>query len=80
MVQGNRLSPSFIPNTMVNSPLQEEVARLNQEIHIARENIVRGRFLGSVFIRCSLQLGAHVLAQCVSYHEVPFHFSYLILQ
>lgn len=29
-----------------------------------------GKFLGSVFILCNLQMGAHILAQCVSYHEV----------
>lgn len=28
------------------------------------------RPLGSAFIQCNLQLGAHVLAQCVSYHKV----------
>ncbi|KAJ7497585.1 DUF221 family protein [Mycena latifolia] len=46
-----------------------EIARLNDEIHVMREHIVKGKFLGSVFIRCNLQLGAHVLAQCVSYHR-----------
>ncbi|KAJ7629889.1 hypothetical protein B0H17DRAFT_1109402 [Mycena rosella] len=46
-----------------------EISRLNGEIHEMRENIVKGKFLGSVFIRCNLQLGAHVLAQCVSYHR-----------
>jgi hypothetical protein len=24
---------------------------------------------GSAFVQCNLQMGAHVLAQCVSYHE-----------
>ncbi|KAJ7747247.1 DUF221 family protein [Mycena metata] len=47
----------------------EEVAKLNHEISEARQHIVKGKFLGSVFIRCNLQLGAHVLAQCVSYHR-----------
>lgn len=46
---------------------------MNEKINDAREHIVKGKFLGSAFIRCNLQLGAHVLAQCVSYHEVrPF--------
>lgn len=44
--------------------------RLNAGIKEARANIVKGKFLGSAFIRCNLQMGAHVLAQCVSYHEV----------
>ncbi|KAF9528530.1 DUF221 family protein [Crepidotus variabilis] len=48
---------------------KEEVARLNREIKDAREHVVKGKFLGSAFIRCNLQLGAHVLAQCLSYHE-----------
>ncbi|KAJ7085862.1 DUF221 family protein [Mycena crocata] len=46
-----------------------EIAKLNGEIDAARQHIVKGKFLGSVFIRCNLQLGAHVLAQCVSYHR-----------
>ncbi|KAL0946485.1 hypothetical protein HGRIS_012702 [Hohenbuehelia grisea] len=47
----------------------EEISRLNNEIKDGREHIVKGKFLGSAFIRCNLQMGAHVLAQCVSYHE-----------
>ncbi|KAJ7045820.1 DUF221 family protein [Mycena alexandri] len=47
----------------------EEIAKLNHDIGEARKHIVKGKFLGSVFIRCNLQLGAHVLAQCVSYHR-----------
>ena len=31
--------------------------------------------LGSAFIQCNLQMGAHVLAQCVSYHQVRFRLS-----
>jgi hypothetical protein len=50
--------------------LQAEIARLNTEMKEIREHIVKGKFLGSIFIRCNLQMGAHVLAQCVSYHEV----------
>ncbi|KAF9467356.1 DUF221 family protein [Collybia nuda] len=48
---------------------KDEIARLNGSIKEARANIVKGKFLGSAFIRCNLQMGAHVLAQCVSYHE-----------
>ncbi|KAJ7495963.1 DUF221 family protein [Mycena galericulata] len=47
----------------------EEIAMLNSQIQEARQDLVKGKFLGSVFIRCNLQLGAHVLAQCVSYHR-----------
>ncbi|CAK5265567.1 unnamed protein product [Mycena citricolor] len=47
----------------------EEIARLNRELEDGRREQVQGKFLGSVFIRCNLQLGAHVLAQCVSYHK-----------
>lgn len=49
---------------------KDEIARLNAGIKEARGNVVKGKFLGSAFIRCNLQMGAHVLAQCVSYHEV----------
>jgi hypothetical protein len=48
---------------------RDEISRLNKSIKDAREHVVKGKFLGSAFIRCNLQLGAHVLAQCVSYHE-----------
>lgn len=46
-----------------------EISRLNKEIKDNREHLSKGKFLGSVFMRCNLQLGAHVLAQCLSYHE-----------
>ncbi|KAG9226508.1 hypothetical protein CCMSSC00406_0005825 [Pleurotus cornucopiae] len=48
---------------------KEEISRLNIEIAEARSHVVNGKFLGSAFIRCRLQMGAHVLAQCVSFHE-----------
>ncbi|KAJ3569623.1 hypothetical protein NP233_g4933 [Leucocoprinus birnbaumii] len=48
---------------------RREIAELNEKLRQGREHIVKGRFLGSAFIRCNLQLGAHVLAQCLSYHE-----------
>ncbi|KAF7376421.1 hypothetical protein MSAN_00057600 [Mycena sanguinolenta] len=47
----------------------DEIAKLNREIAETRQHTGKGKFLGSVFIRCNLQLGAHVLAQCVSYHQ-----------
>lgn len=52
--------------------LQDQISLLNIDIKESREKIVQGKFLGSVFIRCNIQLGAHVLSQCLSYHEVRF--------
>lgn len=49
---------------------QDEIARLNVVIANKQQHIVKGKFLGSVFIRCNLQMGAHVLAQCVCHHKV----------
>jgi calcium permeable stress-gated cation channel len=43
---------------------------LNKEIEEARKQIGERKSLETAFIECNLQLGAHVLAQCVSYHEV----------
>ncbi|KAF8070342.1 DUF221 family protein [Lyophyllum atratum] len=43
---------------------KEELVRLNAEIKEGRTNFVEGKFLGSAFVRCNLQMGAHVLAQC----------------
>ncbi|THU96938.1 DUF221-domain-containing protein [Dendrothele bispora CBS 962.96] len=48
---------------------KEEIATLNGKIRQARAKLVEGKSLGSVFILCNLQMGAHILAQCVSYHE-----------
>ncbi|KAH9485237.1 hypothetical protein JR316_0002144 [Psilocybe cubensis] len=48
---------------------KEEISKLNIDIKSRREHIVEGKFLGSAFIRCNLQMGANVLAQCLSYHE-----------
>ncbi|KAF8917993.1 hypothetical protein CPB85DRAFT_1284409 [Mucidula mucida] len=47
---------------------RDEIARLNSAIDEQRAKS-EGKFLGSAFVRCNLQMGAHVLAQCVSYHE-----------
>ncbi|KAF7321922.1 hypothetical protein MKEN_00714500 [Mycena kentingensis (nom. inval.)] len=47
----------------------EEIARLNGEIEKLRQDVSEHKFLGSIFIRCNLQIGAHVLAQCVSHHR-----------
>jgi len=57
--------------------LQEEIVRLNKDIEDRRSHFKEGKFLGSAFIRCNLQLGAHVLAQCLSYHEVWFEWQTL---
>ncbi|CAL1696410.1 unnamed protein product [Somion occarium] len=48
---------------------KEEIARLNREIDERRAALRETKPLGSAFIQCNLQLGAHVLAQCVSYHK-----------
>ncbi|KAG5729523.1 hypothetical protein E4T56_gene4603 [Termitomyces sp. T112] len=48
---------------------KDEIVRLNKRIEEERANFVGGKSLGSAFIRCNLQIGAHVLAQCLSYHE-----------
>ncbi|KAG6920077.1 hypothetical protein DXG01_010145 [Tephrocybe rancida] len=48
---------------------KDEIVRLNGRIKEERANFVEGKPLGSAFVRCNLQMGAHVLAQCVSYHE-----------
>jgi calcium permeable stress-gated cation channel len=50
--------------------MKAEIARLNARIAEERQKISQDSFLGCVFICCKLQMGAHVLAQCVSYHEV----------
>ncbi|EKM57401.1 uncharacterized protein PHACADRAFT_92160 [Phanerochaete carnosa HHB-10118-sp] len=52
---------------------KDEIARLNTSINEKRGDLYdRGkdapRPLGSAFIQCNLQMGAHVLAQCISYH------------
>ncbi|KAG6898143.1 hypothetical protein C0992_004859 [Termitomyces sp. T32_za158] len=48
---------------------KDEIIRLNVRIKEERANFVEGKSLGSAFVRCNLQIGAHVLAQCLSYHE-----------
>ncbi|KAK0463530.1 DUF221 family protein [Desarmillaria tabescens] len=42
---------------------KDEISRLNSAIEEERER-GEGKFLGSAFVRCNLQIGAHVLAQC----------------
>ncbi|KAJ4485800.1 DUF221 family protein [Lentinula aciculospora] len=50
---------------------KDEIARLNSTISSTRSLQKQdSKFLGSVFILCNLQIGAHILAQCVSYHQV----------
>ncbi|KAG8729091.1 hypothetical protein FRC11_009507 [Ceratobasidium sp. 423] len=46
-----------------------EIDRLNGEIRERRKGLSECKPHGSAFIQCNLQMGAHVLAQCVSYHE-----------
>ncbi|KAL1744955.1 hypothetical protein HDZ31DRAFT_37437 [Schizophyllum fasciatum] len=46
-----------------------EIDRLNKEIDVLRHDSHTKEFKGSVFVRCNLQMGAHILAQCVSHHE-----------
>ncbi|KAG2015869.1 DUF221 family protein [Coprinopsis cinerea AmutBmut pab1-1] len=48
---------------------KEEIAKINVSIAELRKDNSERKFLGSAFIRCNLQMGAHILAQCVSYHE-----------
>ncbi|TEB37492.1 DUF221-domain-containing protein [Coprinellus micaceus] len=48
---------------------KKEIAETNEAIKIKRGEQVEGKFLGSAFIRCNLQMGAHILSQCLSYHE-----------
>ncbi|KAG9120367.1 hypothetical protein FRC07_004167, partial [Ceratobasidium sp. 392] len=48
---------------------KNEIARLNIEVNEKRKGIAECKPHGSAFIQCNLQMGAHVLAQCVSYHE-----------
>ncbi|KAK0441132.1 DUF221 family protein [Armillaria borealis] len=53
----------------------DEISRLNSAIEEERGK-GEGKFLGSAFVRCNLQIGAHVLAQCVSYHEASRPFAH----
>ncbi|KIP07764.1 hypothetical protein PHLGIDRAFT_70481 [Phlebiopsis gigantea 11061_1 CR5-6] len=52
---------------------KDEIARLNVSIEEKRAALAHAdkkpRPLGSAFVQCNLQMGAHVLAQCISYHE-----------
>ena len=50
----------------------KEIARLTVEIDKLRETLPNCPPQGSAFVQCNLQMGAHVLAQCVSYHEPLF--------
>ena len=47
----------------------KEIVRLNVEIDKLRETLPDCLPQGCAFVQCNLQMGAHVLAQCVSYHE-----------
>ncbi|KIP05884.1 hypothetical protein PHLGIDRAFT_119442 [Phlebiopsis gigantea 11061_1 CR5-6] len=52
---------------------KDEIARLNASIDEKRGALANADTmpppLGSAFIQCNLQMGAHILAQCVSYDE-----------
>ncbi|KAF8532738.1 DUF221-domain-containing protein [Gautieria morchelliformis] len=48
---------------------KREISHLNAKIDDLRRKIDTAKPLGSAFIQCNLQMGAHVLAQCVSHHE-----------
>lgn len=50
----------------------QEISRLNKEISEARKGLDQCEPHGSAFVQCEYQIGAHVLAQCVSYHEPLF--------
>lgn len=50
----------------------ENIAKCNQTIKELREKLPEAKHFGSCFIQCELQIGAHVLAQCLSYHEPLF--------
>ncbi|KAF8586259.1 DUF221-domain-containing protein [Ramaria rubella] len=58
---------------------KHEISKLNTAIGILRRRTSESKPLGSAFVQCNLQLGAHVLAQCVSYHE-PMKMSYKWIQ
>ncbi|KAJ7595058.1 DUF221 family protein [Mycena floridula] len=48
---------------------REEIVRLNASIKEQREAMGKQKFMGTVFIRCNFQAGAHILAQVLNYHE-----------
>jgi hypothetical protein len=56
---------------------KKTIATMNADIKTLQDKYHEGnaKNLGSAFLECNLQIGAHVLAQCVSYHEVPFQFA-----
>lgn len=49
---------------------KKEIPRLTEEITRARQDLPNAKPHGAAMIMCNLQMGAHVLAQCTSYHEV----------
>ncbi|GJJ07100.1 hypothetical protein Clacol_001300 [Clathrus columnatus] len=48
--------------------LKDEIAQHNNTIKFLRAHERDDKPLGSAFIQCNLQMGAHVLAQCLSHH------------
>lgn len=49
---------------------KKEIPRLNDKIAQARMELPNAKPHGAAMIMCNFQMGAHVLAQCTSYHEV----------
>lgn len=50
----------------------DRIQELNERIKELRLKLPDEKPFGSCFIQCNLQIGAHVLAQCLSYHEPLF--------
>lgn len=53
---------------------KKEISRLNDEIARARMELPNAKPHSAAMVMCNLQMGAHVLAQCTSYHEVRVYF------
>jgi len=47
----------------------KEITRLNVEIEKLQETLSNCPSQGSAFLQCNLQMGAHILTQCVTYHD-----------
>ncbi|KAG8809455.1 hypothetical protein FRC19_005213 [Serendipita sp. 401] len=47
----------------------DNIAKLNEQIKEARKKLPEAKSWGAAFIQCNLQIGAHVIGQCVPYHE-----------
>ncbi|KAG8834258.1 hypothetical protein FRC17_009267 [Serendipita sp. 399] len=47
----------------------DNISKLNDQITEARKKLSEAKSWGAAFIQCNLQIGAHVIGQCVPYHE-----------